>query len=160
MTAGAAGQATSQHVADRGRYAGHQGAIERRALRREQPGDLPGEKRVARGAVVHGPDQRRRRLLTAHHLEQLADLARRQPCELHQLGLPGQLAQQRTGRMIADRDLHVPVRPDDEHRRVAQWRARNTSSRSDDTSAQWRSSTTTTTGRCAARLRKYVAARS
>ena len=117
---GQPGKTASQHLAHRGRYTRHRGTIKRRTLRREQPGDLSDEERVARGAVVHRPDQHRRRLLTAHHFQQLADLARGQACELHQLGLPGQLAQQPPHGMIADRHLHVAIRPDDKHGGITQ----------------------------------------
>jgi len=71
--AGQPGEATSQHVTHHGRYAGDLGPVQGNALRREQPRDLLGEKRVARGAVVHGLDQRCRRVLSAHLLDQLAD---------------------------------------------------------------------------------------
>ena len=90
------------------------------ALRREQPRDLLGEKRIARGAVVHGLDQRCLRRLSAHLLDQLADLVCRQPGEPYQLGLPGQFGQQRAGGMIPGRHLHVPVRPDDQRGGVMQ----------------------------------------
>ena len=115
---GQSGQAARQHVAHRGRYARRRGPVERRPLRREQPRDLLGEKRIARRTVVHGLDQLCWRALTAYLFQQLANLVRSQAGELYQLGLPGQLGQQQAGGMIAGRQLHVPVRRDDQHGRV------------------------------------------
>jgi hypothetical protein len=109
-----------QHVTDHGRHAGDLGPVQGNALRREQPRDLLDEKRIARGAVVHGLDQRCLRRLSAHLLDQLADLVGRQPGEPYQLRLPGQLGQHRPGGMIPGRHLHVPVRPDDQSGGVMQ----------------------------------------
>ena len=118
--AGQPGQAPGQDIADRGRHAGHQGPVEGRVLGGEQPGDLLGEEGVARRAVVHRLDQPCLRALAADLLDQLAGLGRRQPGELDQLRLPGHLGQQRAGRMISGRHLHVAVGPDDQHGGVMQ----------------------------------------
>ena len=118
--AGQPGEAAGQHVAHRGRYAGHQGPVEGHALRGEQPCDLLREERVARGTVVHGLDQRRLRALATNLLDQLPDLVSGQPAEPYQLGLPGQLGQERAGWMIADHHLHVAIRADDQRGGVMQ----------------------------------------
>ena len=117
---GQPGQAAGQHVTHRRRDTGHRGPVKRRTLRREQPRDLLGEERVPGGAVVHGADQRRRRALTAHLFDQLANLIGRQAGELQHLGLPGQLGQQPARGMIPGRHLDVAVRPDDEGSGVMQ----------------------------------------
>ena len=154
---GQPGKAAGQHVTHRRRDTGHRGPVQRRTLRREQPRDLLGEERVPGGAVVHGPDQRRRRPLTAHLFDQLANLIGRQAGELQQLGLTGQLGQQPARGMIPAATSTSRYVPTTRAATSCSWRARKTSSRSDDMSAQCRSSTTTTSGRCAARPRRYVA---
>jgi hypothetical protein len=109
---------------------------------------------------VHGLDQRCLRRLSAHLLDQLADLVRRQPGEPYQLGLPGQFGQQRAGGVIPGRHLHVPVRPDDQRGGVMQLAGEEHEQPERRHVGPVQIVQDDTSGRCAARLRRYVAARS
>jgi hypothetical protein len=83
-------------------------------------------------------------------LDQLPDLVSGQPAEPYQLGLPGQLGQERAGRMIADHHLHVAIRADNQRGGVMQLAGEEHEQPSDDTSAQCRSSMTASAPRALA----------
>ena len=143
---GEPGQPAPQRLRDAGRDLGR---LVPRALRDQQPGQLADEERVAAAALPQlGGDLGRRVVPAELPADHRLDVGRAEAGQGELLGLPGDLVQRR-------RTPRCPgSAPSEQHRaRAARARARNPSSRSDGSSAQCRSSSTTSTGRSAARRR-------